>query len=102
MDIAALKNQTAGLVRGGIWFAAGWVVGKGILDGDTAVGIGGAVLTLLGGGWTALANSNSSIVQAAAQIPEVKAITIADPQLALAAKVADPATIVQELPKEKP
>lgn len=101
MDIAALKNQGAGLARGGLWFGAGWVVGKGIVDGDTAVGIVGGLLTLLGGGFSMLANSNSSIVQAASQVPEVKAMAIADAKLAEAAKKADPMTEVKVVPQPK-
>ena len=101
MDISALKNQTAGLARGGIWFAAGWVVGKGLLDGNTAVTIAGALLTVVGGAWTGFANSNSSIVQAASQVPEVKAMAISDAKLAEAAKKADPETKVTVAPPPK-
>lgn len=102
MDLAALKNQGAGLARGGIWFAAGWVVGKGILDGDTAIAIGGALLTLIGGGWTAVANSNGSIAEAFSAMPTTKKIETTDPAIALAAKKADPDTEVKvvSLPKE--
>lgn len=99
-DLAALKNQAFGISRGGIWFASGWVVGYGLLNGETAVTIAGALLTALGGGLTGLSNTNNSIVQAASQIPEMKRMDIADPKLAIAAKIADPGTNIRELPKE--
>lgn len=103
MDLSALKNQGAGLARGGLWFGGGWVVGRGYLDGDTAVGIIGAVITLVGGSWSALANTNNSIVQAASQVPEVTGMVIADPKLAEAAKKADPEThvVVKTPPKQE-
>jgi hypothetical protein len=105
MDIAALKNQGAGLARGGLWFAAGFTVGKGILDGDTAVTIAGAILTMAGGGLTTLAHTNSSIVKAFTQIPEVKSLTIADEKLGEVAKEVakntEPPTRVNVKPEEK-
>lgn len=100
MDYAALKNQAMGLGRGGVWFLAGAAVGYGLVNGETAIGIAGAVLTLIGGGLTGVANTNNSIVQAASQVPEVKAMSIADPGLVAAAKSADPETRVTSLPKE--
>jgi len=103
MDTAALKNQAWGVARGGIWFAAGVTVGRGWLNGETALTIAGAVLTLIGAGATAVSNSNSSIVQAASQVPEVKSMSIADPVLAAAASRADPETrvILDPPPKEE-
>lgn len=95
MDTAALKNQAFALGRGGVYFAAGVAVGRGWLQGDTALAIVGAVLTVIGGSWTAVANSNSSIVQAASQVPEVTGMVIADPKLAEAAKKADPSTEIK-------
>jgi hypothetical protein len=94
-DLSALKNQGMGLVRGGVWFAAGVTVGRGWLGGDSAVTIAGAILALLGGGLTGAANTNSSITQAFSQIPEVKGVAVTDPKLAEAAKKADPATEVK-------
>lgn len=94
-DTAALKNQAFGVVRGGIWFAAGVVVGAGYIGGETAVTIAGAVVAALGAAWTSKANSNSSITQAFSQIPAVKAIAVADAKLAEAAKQADPNTEVK-------
>lgn len=94
-DTAALKNQSMALARGGIWFAAGVTVGRGWLNGETALTIAGAVLTLIGGGASAFANTNRSITQAFSQIPEVKEIKVSDPVLAEAAVKADPATIVK-------
>lgn len=45
--------------------------------------------------WSVIANSKSSILQSAAKMPEVKSITITDPNLANAAKAADPQTDVK-------
>jgi hypothetical protein len=101
MDTAALKNQAWGVARGGIWFAAGVTVGRGWLNGETALTIAGAVLTVVAGGATGVANSNSSIVQAASQVPEVKAMAIADAKLAAAAAKADPETKVILDPPQK-
>lgn len=101
MDLGLLKNQGAGLARGGIWFGAGWVVGKGLVDGDTAVTIAGAVLAVVSGAWSGWANTNSSIVQAASQVPEVKAMAIADAAMAQKAKIADPETRVKFEPPPK-
>jgi hypothetical protein len=101
MDLTALKNQGAGLARGGIWFAAGWVVGKGLLDGDTAIAIGGALLTVIGGGLTALANTNGSITAAFSAMETTKKIEISDPKLAEIAKKADPETVVVVKPPPK-
>lgn len=98
MDISMLKNQGAGLARGGIWFGAGWVVGKGMVDGDTAVTMVGAVLALVSTGWSTLANTNSAIVQAASQVPEVKSMGFTDKGLAQAARTADPETKVTVMP----
>lgn len=102
MDLSALKNQGAGLARGGIWFGAGWVVGKGLVDGDTAITIAGTVLALVGGGLTGLANTESSITAAFSAIPSTKKIETSDPKLAEVAKKADPETVVvvKPLPKE--
>lgn len=95
MDTAALKNQALALGRGGVYFLAGVAVGRGWLEGDTAITIAGAVLAAIGGSWTAVANTNTSIVQAASQIPATKAMEFTDPELAAAAKKADPATEVK-------
>lgn len=102
MDTAALKNQGMGYLRGTIWFAGGFAAGAGYIHGDTAIQIAGAVLLAIGGSATTIANTNSSIVQAASQVPDVKAMAIADPKLADKAKSADPATeiVVAPLPKE--
>lgn len=85
VDTAALKNQGAAFARGGIWFAAGVTVGRGWLDGDTAITIVGTLLALGGSVWTGIANTNSSIVAAATAMPEVDskklAAAIADPTL---------------------
>lgn len=99
-DTAALKNQAMGYARGGIWFAAGVTVGRGWLNGETALTIAGTVLALIGGGATGLANTNRSITSAFAQIPEVKEIKVSDPALVEVAVKADPSTKVQ-LVKEK-
>lgn len=95
MDWAALKNQASGLGRGGIWFIAGAAVGYGLVNGETAIGIAGAVLTLIGGGLSGIANSNSSITSAFSQMPTTKEIVTSDPKLAEVAKVADPDTKVK-------
>lgn len=94
-DIGALRNQGTGLARGGIWFAAGYAVGYGILSGESAVTIAGSIIAACGLGWTATANSNSSITQAFSQIPSTKKIETSDPTLAEAAKKADPSTEVK-------
>lgn len=94
MDTAALKNQVLGLSRGGIWFAAGWTVGYGMFTGETAVAIAGAIIGIIGGGWTTLANSNTSIGQAVAQNPNVTRIDTTDPKLAKAMQEADPTLTV--------
>lgn len=96
-DTAALKNQAMGYARGGIWFAAGVTVGRGWLNGETALTIAGAILALIGGGATGIANTNKSITSAFSQIPEVKEIGVSDPKLAEAAVKADPATVVKVL-----
>lgn len=100
-DLAAFKNQASALGRGGIWFIAGVVVGRGWLDGDNAIMIAGGVLTVIGGGLSGLANTNSSIVQSASQVPEVKRMDISDLKLAQAAQSADPETIVKVSPPPK-
>jgi hypothetical protein len=102
-DTAAIRNQSMALGRGGIWFVAGVTVGRGWLSGETALTIAGAILTLIGGGVSAFANTNSSITQAFAQIPEVKQISVSDPKLAEVAKKADPETkvvVLKPIPKE--
>lgn len=101
MDIAALKNQGAAFSRGGIWFAAGVTVGRGWLDGDSAIMIAGAVLALVGGSWTGIANTNSSITQAFSAMPSTRRIETSDPALAEAAKRADPETVVKVTPPPK-
>lgn len=98
MDTAALKNQAMALGRGGVYFLAGVAVGKGWLQGETAFQIAGAVLTVVGGALTVSANTNSSIVQAASQVPEIKRMDIASPDLAKAARTADPTTEVKVVP----
>lgn len=95
MDNAQIKNQLAALGRGGIYFAAGVAVGRGWLNNETALTIAGAVLTAIGTGWSAVANTNTSIVSAASQVPQVASMTLTDPQLASAAKKADPATEIK-------
>lgn len=101
MDLAALKNQGAGLARGGVWFGAGWVVGKGMIDGDTAVTIAGAILTVIGGGLTGLANTNGSITAAFSAMASTKKIETSDKKLAAIARSADPETMVVVKPPPK-
>jgi len=101
MDVGALKNQVLGLSRGGIWFAAGFTVGYGVLNGETAVTIAGALIAAIGSGWTGVANSNSSITQAFSAIPSTKQIVTSDPVLAEVAKKADPETIVRTIPEKE-
>jgi hypothetical protein len=95
-----LKNQAMALARGGIYFAAGIVVGRGWLSGESALTIVGAVIGLVGAGWTGVANTNSSIAQAFSQIPTTKYVETSDPDLASAMKQADPSTEVKVV-KEK-
>lgn len=90
----AVQNQLLGIARGGIWFAAGVTVGTGWVHGDTAIQIAGAVIMLIGGSWSGLANSNFSIIQAASKIPEVTRLDTSDEKLAQAARSADPTTQV--------
>lgn len=94
-DTSALKNQAMAYGRGGIWFAAGVAVGHGWLNGDTAISIAGAVLAVVGGGLTGIANTNRSITSAFSQIPAVKEIKVSDPALAEVAVKADPDTSVK-------
>jgi hypothetical protein len=101
IDLSALRNQSTGLARGGIWFGAGFVVGYGILNGETSIMIAGGLITLVGGGWTGLANTNNAITQAFSQIPSTKKIETSDPVLAEAAKKADPSTVVRVVKEEK-
>lgn len=101
MDLGFLKNQSAALARGGIFFVAGVVTGRGWLEGETALMIAGAILTAVSTGWGGMANTNKAIVQAASQVPEVTSMSIADPVLASAAKHADPQTHVREIAKER-
>lgn len=98
IDLAALKNQGWGFARGGIWFAAGVTVGTGYINGETALTIAGALITLLGGSLTGVANTNGSIAQAFSQIPEVKKVDVTDVKLAEAIKKGDPSTIVAVSP----
>lgn len=94
-DLNAILNQVKALGRGGIWFGAGFLVAKGKLDFEDAVTYVGLVLTILGGGATVVAHTNSSIVSAASQVPEMKEMGIADQKLAQVAKDADPETKVK-------
>lgn len=90
----ALLNKVKALGRGGLWFVAGFFVAKGRLSFEDAVTYVGLVLTLVSGGLTAQAHTNASIVQAAAQVPEVKTVVISDQKLAEAAQKAAPETNV--------
>lgn len=52
--------------------------------------------------WSILSNRKSSIIASASAIPEVKGMTITNSEMAQAARVADPATVVRttgEAPK---
>lgn len=101
MDTAALKNQGMAFARGGVWFAAGVAVGRGLLNGDTAMTIAGALITVLGGGLSSMANTNGSITSAFSAIPSTKGLTTSDPVLAAAARQSDPTTKVKLEPPPK-
>lgn len=98
---AWIWNQASALGRGGVWFVAGYAVGQAWVDGATAITIAGGVLTAVAAFLSGKANTDSSIVQAASQVPAVKEMAIADPQLAEAAKKADPETVVKFDPPPK-
>lgn len=94
MDKNAILNQAGAYARGGIYFAAGWTVGYGVMSGETALQIAGAFVTLLPLVWSGFANTNAAVVAAAAKVPEVVELHSTDPKLAEVAKQADPTTKV--------
>lgn len=98
---AALWNQLNGAGRGGIWFAAGFAVGYGILTGETAIGIAGGVITAVAAWRTSSANADTSITAAFSAMPTTKAIEVSDAKLAQVAKIADSETKVKFVPQPK-
>lgn len=90
----ALYNKVKALGRGGVWFVSGYFVAKGWVSFDNAVMAVGAVLTLLAGGLTTQAHTDSSIAQAAAKVKSVETMVISDPKLAKTVAAAAPETRV--------
>ena len=47
-----MKDQTLGLIRHALTFAGGIIVAKGLVDSALSAEIIGAVMTLVGAGWS--------------------------------------------------
>jgi hypothetical protein len=94
MNLNSVLNKVKGLGRGGLWFAAGFLVAKGKLDIEDAITYVGLVLTLAAGGLTTQAHTDKSIVVAAAQTEAVTNMRINDDTIAEAAKAAAPETTI--------
>jgi hypothetical protein len=47
-----MKDQTLGLIRHALTFVGGIIVAKGLVDGALSAEIIGAVMTLVGAGWS--------------------------------------------------
>lgn len=96
------KDQVMGILRWVLSFAGGVAVGKGWLTQAQVIDltnlllqVAGPLAALAAAAWALKANSKTSILQSASQMPEVKSMTITDPALASAAKTAEPATEVK-------
>lgn len=72
------------------WFSADQIIGA--LNSPTFLALASSVVM---GIWGIFNKTDKNIVAAASAVPEVKSITVSSPEMADAAKAADPATDVK-------
>jgi hypothetical protein len=70
----SINPQITAMIRNVLIFGGGVVVSKGWVDNTTMIAIVGGVMSLGGAAWSAWGHSKSSIIAAAASLPEVQKV----------------------------
>jgi hypothetical protein len=68
------QDQVAALLRTIVQVAGGFVIGKGWVDEQTALAVGGAIVTIGVTIWGLWARKNSNLVASAAAVPGVERV----------------------------